>query len=375
MKIAFLIGEIKINAGQTNNIIEVVNYLIKNFSNCEITIYTPKIGARENELFSNSRVGIKKINQYYRCMLFRKNLANELKQYDLIYVKGSFPYIYPATKSGKPNILVLHHMDSPKLFPTVSQKIMTIAANFLTGFVIKKPTEAITVSEELRQFYKQKYGREVYVIGDQISDIFFEPFNRTFPSNTDEVRLLSVGYWDGYNGRKRQHLLLSYFKDVLSVYRNAHLFLVGLGGSEISELATITKFLGISNNVTLEGYLPLVELKNMYLSKHIYVTATTFEGFYRQEVEALAMGMPVLAFDSREIVKNSSACASVNHVIKSNAGKLYKDSKSMIKGIKDIFEQYETLSSNGKTYAIRYSSEVVGKRSAELIEKLVNAGA
>jgi glycosyltransferase involved in cell wall biosynthesis len=375
LKIAFLIGEIKINAGQTNNIIEVVNYLNKYFRNCEITIYTPKIGETESELFLNSRVDVKKINEYYRCLVFRKKLSNDLKQYDVIYVKGSFPYVYPATKSGKPNILVLHHMDSPKLFPMVSKKIRIIAANFLTGFVIRKPTEVITVSEELGQFYKQKYGRNVHVVEDQISDIFFEPFHRTFPSSKDEVRLLSVGYWDGYNGRKRQHILLSYFKDVLSVYKNAHLFLVGLGESEISELNKITKFLGISNNVSLEGYLPLEELRSMYLSEHIYVTATTFEGFYRQEVEAMAMGMPVLAFDSREIVKNLSATASVNHVMKSNAGKLFKDSKSMIKGIKEILEQYETLSTNGKTYAIRYSSEVVGKRSAELIEKLVNNGA
>lgn len=375
MKIAFLIGEIRINAGQTNNIIEVANYLIKNFSNCEITIYTPKIGTPESELFSNSRVGIKKINQYYRCIIFRKNLGNDLKQYDLIYVKGSFPYVYPAIKSGKPNILVLHHMDSPKLFPSVSQKIRTIAANFLTGFVIRKPTEVITVSEELGQFYIKRYGRDVHVIEDQISDIFYEPSNRIYPSNIDEIKLLSVGYWDGYNGRKRQHLLLSYFKDVLSMFRNAHLFLVGLGMPEILELTTITKSLGISNNVTLEGYLPLLELRSMYLSNHIYITATTFEGFYRQEVEALAMGMPVLAFDSRGIVKNSSASASVNHVIKSNAGKLYKDSESMIKGIKEILEQYETLSSNGKAYAIRFSSKVVGKRSAGLIEKLVNSDA
>ena len=114
------------------------------------------------------------------------------------------------------------------------------------------------------------------------------------------------------------------------------------------------------------------ELHLMYLSNDIYVTATTFEGFYRQIVEGFASGMPAVAFDSREFGDDSSNSASVNHILKSGAGEIYKDAETFILSLKKIIENYLYYSNKAKMYASNFSSQVLGKKNEDLILNAVS---
>ena len=82
-------------------------------------------------------------------------------------------------------------------------------------------------------FYERKFGLEVNVIPDQISDLFFVSSQRNNPDRSKEIRLLTVGNWDGMNGRKRHDALLSYFADAIKVLSKLHISMVGLSKDNI----------------------------------------------------------------------------------------------------------------------------------------------
>lgn len=203
MKIAFLILEIHPNAGQTYNIAEIIKYLLSSHQDWEISVLTHRIYYPLVDGIDDNRVKIIKLNRYYSSMIFRGKIARMLMNYDVLYIKGNYPYVFPAVKSGKPTILVVHQMDSPKLFTKAVPKIKTILSNIMTGYVIKKPKIVVTVTDELASFYQRKYGIRLHVIEDQIPDLYFSSQRGNTIEEHGIIKLLTVGIWDGFKGRKK----------------------------------------------------------------------------------------------------------------------------------------------------------------------------
>ena len=370
MKVAFLISEIHPTAGQTHDIAEIIKNILSTHPEWEISVLSPKIFYPLVEGINDGRVKIMKIGQYYSAILLRGGMSEMLKDYDIIYIKGNFPYVFPAVKSGRPTVLVIHQMDSPKLFKGIVPKMRILAANLMTGYTIRKPGTIVTVTDELAAFYNKKYGVEAQVIEDQISDVYFGAKTRTPPNKSMGVRLLTVGYWDGANGRKRQDLLLRYFAESIKVRPELRLSMVGLSEDSLADLCRLSQEMHVSKYVTMKGFLEERELMKEYVDNHIYVTATTYEGFYRQIVESFATGMPAIVFDCRSVVNDLSSSASVNHVIKSGAGKLFNDAKSFGDSIAEVIYNYDEYSAKAREYALRYSSQVTGPKTVKLFEKL-----
>jgi len=372
MKIAFLIGEIRANAGQTRNIAEIIKYLLSVHPDWEISVLTPRIVLPIVEGMNDKRVHIVKLTQYYSAIFLKHRLVKIFRNYDILYIKGNYPYIFPAVRSGRRTILILHQIDSPKLFKGLTQKLKIIASNFMTPFVLRKVDSLVTVTQELKEFYEKRYKVKMNVIEDQISDIFFTSLVRKVPSDSEVIKLLTVGYWDGFNGRKRQDILIKYFAEIIKSFPKLHLTLVGLNEDNIEQLRNISEELSLREKIEFKGYLGETELLEEFKGNHIYVTATTYEGFYRQIIEAFATGMPSLAYDSRLVVSDPSQCASSNHVVKSKAGMLYRDSGSMLNAIRTIIQTYDLFSLNGKSYAENFRSSVVGEKTAKLIISLLD---
>lgn len=372
MKIAFLMRMIHPSAGQTHDISEIIKYLLLKHPECEISIFTPKIYYPLVEGMDNKKIRIYKVNQYYRAMIFRRKLAYKLRDYDIIYIKGNYPYVFPAIKSGRPTVLVVHQMDSVKLFKGILAKLRLIATNVITEYTLKKPTVVVTVSEELASFYKKKYGINAYVIGDQISDTYYNTKVRISPNQRDDLRLLTVGNWDGHNGRKRQDVLLHYFAESIKILPNLKLTLVGLSADNLRHLDHLCVKLNLNSSTTLKGHISEQDLLEEYLNNHIYVTATTYEGFYRQIVEGFATGMPAVVYDARDFVGDVSGAASTNHVIKSSAGETFIDPASFTNSLIKILNNYEVYSARAKEYAKQFSEQALGVKTWDLLEKIIH---
>lgn len=369
MKVAFLILELHPNAGQTYDIAEITKYLLSHHPDWEISVFASKVYHPLVDGLDNPKVRIIHLGKYYNYMVIKNDLSIQLRKYDVIYVKGSFPFIFPAIKSGRPTILMVHQIDSPRLFKGIEPKIKTLAANLLTGYVINKADAIVTVSGELASFYQEKYRKEPYVIEDMISDIFFISRPRKEPKICEYTKLLTVGNWDGPNGRKRHDLLLSYFAEAVKAEPNLRLSMVGLSRNNLITLGKIIEDMRISSYVTLKGYLEESKLVEEYLNNHIYVTATTYEGFYRQIVESFATGMPAIAFENVEKIGKANS-ASANHVIKSGAGELYRNSDSFINSLNKIIKDYIEYSKRARLYASQFTGSSLGFKTEKLLESL-----
>ena len=118
-------------------------------------------------------------------------------------------------------------------------------------------------------------------------------------------------------------------------------------------------------------YISDVELSKEYLENYIYVTATTYEGFYRQIVEGFASGMPALAFNSTLVTDELANAASANHIIKSGGGRLFEDSESFLSSLDDILDHYLEFSQNAYNYSKRFSKEMIGYKTDQLINGIL----
>ena len=372
MKLAFVIQEIYPGAGQTQNISEIIKYLSSVHEDWSFDVLAYRIVYPIVEGLRRKNVCVVRIDQYYSSIILRKKLSSKLSEYDLVYIKGSFPYVFPASSSDKPFILVIHQRDSPSMFKSYGAKLKIAATNAITGHLIKKPTALVTVSEELSRYYSEKYRVNPIAIEDQISDSFFVSTAREFPSFSRQVKLISVGAWDE-GGHKRQDFLLRHFASALDTYKNMKMTLVGLLPENVPKLSLLSSQLGISENTMIRGYVPEPELLQLLLESDIYATATTYEGFYRPVVEAFATGMPALVYDARSEVKNMSHCAATNHILKSKAGLLYKDSSTFVEGIEKILQDYSVYSDRAKKYAQSFTSKNMGKKTDTLIESLISS--
>ena len=203
------------------------------------------------------------------------------------------------------------------------------------------------------------------------SDIYFNHKKRDSVSPSATIKLLTVGNWDGYEGRKRHHILLRFFADATKQIPSLHLSMVGLSSGNIEELREICQDMGISKNVDLQGYLSDLELSKEYLENYIYVTATTYEGFYRQIVEGFASGMPALAFNSALTTDEVASAASANHINKSGGGRLFEDSESFLSALKDILDHYHEFSQNAYNYSKRFSKEMIGYKTDRLLNEIL----
>lgn len=368
MQIAFLIGELRANAGQTNNLIEITKFILKHKPGWQLTVFAHRV---YSENLFDSKVNVREIKSYYSSLISNKKLTTELKKFDLAYIKGNFPYLMPAKRANVKTILVVHHRDSPKLFSKMSDKMKVFGTNLLIGFMVKIADSVVTVSSELKDYYRIKYSIDAVVIEDQISNIFFKTRGSSVKSG-NIINFLSVGYWDGKNGRKRQHMLLDLFSRLKGSMPQFTLTFSGLDRVSLTKLGEISDNYGLTECVKLKGILSMDELQAEYQSNDIYVTATTYEGFYRQIVEAFASGMPAIVYDSRPMVDSVSQCASVNHVIKSNAGLLFSDFTDLSSAIRTVLDNYEVYSKNAIEYSKNFSPQITGKKTLDLIENMVN---
>lgn len=371
MRVAIFIQLLTDNAGQTQDIIGLIDILRCAPYNFKFTIFTNQIIEPFNP---PPGIHITRINRYYSFLFWPFGLKKVLSGFDVAYVKGNFPYLIPAKLSNLKTILVVHQIDLAKSTKGYSNKLKVVAANLLFPFFLRVADKVVTISSELSQKYKEEFGVDCEVADDPIDNAFFDShLIRSSKIEHSKLKLLSVGNFDIGVGRKRQDVLLSKLSKVKTSDLDYSITLAGLNEESIRYLDAIAHTLGISQKVTLLPILSKKDLIHQYQCHDIYITHTTYEGFYRQVVEGFATGLPALVYDSTMEINDFSARASVNHVIKSGAGELFITESDIVEAINKIKSNYGNYSCKGKKYAEMYSYKAVSKSIFEIFQKLTSS--
>lgn len=162
-------------------------------------------------------------------------------------------------------------------------------------------SHAAGVSSELASSLQQYGSNQVDTLPNFIDSEIFFPDNHNHSSH--DLKLITVST---LIPRKQIDILLHIFAAVCDKYPGATLKIIGYGNEEGS-LKRLTNRLGISKSVDFTGALDQRQVASSLRASNLFVSASRLETFGVMYVEALACGLPVIAWDSkgvRDVVKH-----------------------------------------------------------------------
>jgi len=205
-------------------------------------------------------------------------------------------------KKNKFNLFFTPHFHQLKIIGPRS--LLRYFSNLLLA---RRAKAVFFVSSFEEKLFFNKFSRvkdlknKALVIGNGLADIFFQPINR-LPDG--EKKLLFVG---GERKGKNIPELLEIFQQVSLTNQKSKLVLVGRGTKQQKYLQ-LAKKLKIASRVEFKGEVSDEVLLTYYDQAYLFLTASRQESFGLAVIEALARGLPVIAYDYGpfpEIIKDT----------------------------------------------------------------------
>ena len=189
----------------------------------------------------------------------------------------------------------------------------------------------VVVSEDLKEFYKNKIGdTKCLYIPNVIDNIYDKPKYNT------NYNLVSVGR---FSKEKAFEDLIEIIGIVKKDIPNVHLNLVGDGKLK-NDITNKIESLDLKENIKLCGYLSQGEIKKVMLDSSLYVMTSLTESFGLVLIEANSYGIPCIAFDSasgaKQIIENKELLIS------------NRDKEKMAKLIVKLLKDKDKLQAYGK---------------------------
>ena len=171
---------------------------------------------------------------------------------------------------------------------------------FIEGRALRKSDMIVVLSrftqEKLKDVYKIPDEKIIIVPGGVDLERFYPAIDKTKIRRHLDVPQGEMILFTVRNLVSRMGLegLIYALKEVVKTEPDIYLILGGEGPLK-NDLISLTKKLGIENNVKFAGFIPEVELPDYYRMADIFVLPTVeLEGFGLVTLEALACGIPVL---------------------------------------------------------------------------------
>lgn len=219
---------------------------------------------------------------------------------------------------------------------------------------VKNMDYFVLVSKELYEFYKGKTKITCQYIPNSIN------ISMDFKHNPQK-KLIAIGRLEPEKGFLD---LIDIFDKLKKDFPDYKLTIVGDGSQRRAIVNKINK-LNLNSRVSLSGYLPALGVHKELDTAMVYLMTSYTESFGIVLIEAMAHGIPCIAFDSangaKEIIKN-----------KYN-GYLIKDrnQEEFLKQLKEMLTNrnlYEELSKGAITESNKFDSSTVIKKWENLVE-------
>ena len=214
----------------------------------------------------------------------------------------------------------------------------------------------VLVSNELKDFYKEKLGKKVEFIPNCLENV-----SRKL-SKLDTLNIVSSGRLAKEKGFDD---LLKVFKKVSNKFPEAKLNIVG-DGMERNNLLELAKELKLGEKVEFHGYQNNEYINELLQDSSLYVMTSLTESFGLGLIEAMNYGIPCISYSSaqgaNEIIRNEEN----GYIIQD------RNEEEMINKICLVLEDEKLRKKLGKQAretAKEYSSDVVLDKWIKLINK------
>lgn len=235
---------------------------------------------------------VKKINTADNTILFHYSIGSEITE---------------IIKSLKCKIIIYYHgITPPEYLIKFSDKFYILSKKGQDDLLsIKDRVDvALTSSPFLKEELTQLGFKDVRILPLAIpfSDYNISPSEKIFKSFCDKkVNLLTVARI--FPHKKIEDIILIYYYYNKYINKNSRLIIVGEYSSIPSYyeyLINLVKELGLSD-VIFTGKVPFDELLSYYKTANIYLHASEHEGFCVPIIEAMFLGIPVIAYDKAAV--------------------------------------------------------------------------
>lgn len=264
---------------------------------------------------------------------------------------------------GIPFILVEHRSRFARDVAAAQEMIREWYFPFIRSSLVKAD-RIITVSEAIdNQLISISPGirNKISTIPNLINTDFF-----TLPEkkrDREPFIIISFGILEYVKGFD---ILIEAFAKFSERHEGEFFLRIGGRGTKFRKLKKLAKDLGVSDRVSLHGYVPREEVKREMQLANLFILPSRFEAFGVVLIEAMATGCPVI----------STYSGGPEFIVKESDGMLVEPENigELVRAMSSIYENYE----NYVPAAIRqdvvnnYTEEVIRDRYHQLIKEILN---
>ena len=221
----------------------------------------------------------------------------------------------------------------------------------------------VLVSDTLRNYYKKKMKQ----LDIKCRCVFIPNMLDDIPKTTSklsEKRIISVGRVSKEKGYVD---LIEIFKEFNKLNPDWRLDIVG-DGSERNKVVDRIYQYNLTNNVTVHGYLKKKEINELLKKSSLYVMTSYTESFGIVLIEAMAHGIPCLAFTSAEGANDLISNNENGYLIEN------RDFSEMVTRMNELVNNKEKrieLGKNARETSLKYSKEIIQKEWCKLLKRKV----
>lgn len=222
--------------------------------------------------------------------------------------------------------------------------------------VARKADELIAVSTEFCQLLGQilNIPRKWRYIPNIVNDAFLQ--KQVSPTRKDDFKFINIAL---ANKKKGQKNIILAFASKFREHKNVHL-LIGGDGPELKTLRQLAISLGVGDRVEFPGRLSRDQVLTQMSQANAFVLSSRYETFGVVVIEALALGLPVIA----------TRCGGPESIVREEDGLLVPvdDVKSLGAAMESIYQNQGRYNPEQIRQACRdrFSEVVIARRLIDL---------
>jgi glycosyltransferase involved in cell wall biosynthesis len=241
--------------------------------------------------------------------------------------------------------------------------ILRTLGAFFENTVLKRANAFITISRTVAsQISSLGIKSPILVSGNGIDIEFFNSVSETYACNDTVYDSIYVGRLDEGKGVLD---LLEVWKTVASRLTKAKIAIVG-NGKLRNKAEIFVMDNRLANNVKFLGYVDDIDLILTIRRSRLFVTLSTTEGWGLALAEALACGLPVVAYAISTLCETFGECSTVKFA---EVGEKEQVAEIIIDHLTNSHYRKEDIAKVSKDFAARFDWKTVAAKEYETIWK------